>query len=383
MANRKTLNKEPFLHVSRRTNIDTKGKLIIKVASIVSALLLCGLISNIIAPGSFGEFYSGLFAGTFVSLGTSLATLWDAALLLLIAVAITPSFKMKFWNIGAEGQVLMGTLGAAIVMKFLAPSMPNFLALLLMLLLAVLFGSIWAFIPAICKAFFNTNETLFTLMMNYIAIYIVSAFSEANKGSRTSIGIINQDGHEGWLPDIFGQKYMLCIFIIILLVLAVWFFLKYSKKGYEIAVLNGSVKTAEYVGINVKLVTIRTMIMAGALCGIAGFLIASGGAHTVSENVVNGKGFTAVMVSWLGHFNPLEMSVYAVLYSFITIGTGSTAGDLGYSADIAAVLSGLFFLIILASEFFVNFKIKFNHHKKASDEGTNVPPSDTVTEGGK
>lgn len=383
MADRKTLKREPFIHVSRRTNIDTKGKLIVKGSSILAALLLCGLISNIIAPGSFLNFYNGLFTGTFITLGTSLATLWDAALLLLIAVAITPAFKMKFWNIGAEGQVLMGTLGAAIIMKFLAPSMPNVLSLLLMLLVAIVFGSIWAFIPAICKAFFNTNETLFTLMMNYIAIYIVAAFSEANKGSRTSIGMINQETHQGWLPDIFGQKYVLCILIIILLVLAVWFFLKYSKKGYEIAVLNGSVKTAEYVGINVKLVTIRTMIMAGALCGIAGFLIASGGAHTVSENVVNGKGFTAVMVSWLGHFNPLEMGVYALLCSFITIGTGSTAGDLGYSADMASVLSGLFFLIILASEFFINFKIKFNRHKKVSDDGNSVPPSETATEGGK
>ena len=385
MTNKKTLKGEPFIRISRRTDINVKGKTIIKASAILGAFLLCGILSTIISPGSFFGFYGSMFSGTFFSIGTSLATLWDAALLLLIAAAITPSFKMKFWNIGAEGQVLMGCLGAATVMKFVAPHIPNVIALLLMLVLAIVFGAFWAFIPGLFKAFFGTNETLFTLMMNYVAMYIVAAFSEANKApGRTDIGVINQSTHAGWLPDLFGQRYIICIVVIALLVTGIWFFLKYTKKGYEIAVLNGSVRTAEYVGINVKYVTIRTMVMAGALCGIAGFLIVSGGAHSVSENVVSFKGYTAVMISWLGHFNPLEMTLYAVLYSFITIGGGAAAGDWGYSGDVASVFSGILFLIILASEFFVNFRVKFNIHKKKKEEDvdTSLPPTGLAEKGG-
>ncbi len=374
--------KERIVRISRRPSIKWWQRLIIIASAILVAFLMCGVISTIAAPGTFFEFYQLFFEGPFVSGDAFLVVLWNAALLFLIAVALTPVFKMKFWNIGAEGQVLMGCLGAAMLMKFLAPHVPNPVAIILMLVLAIIFGSIWAAIPALFKAFFNTNETLFTLMMNYIATFIAAAFSKANKAvGNTEIGTINISGHEGWLPNLFGKDYILCIIIIIFLVFGVWFFLKFSKKGYEIAVLNGSVRTAEYVGINVKWVTIRTMLMGGALCGIAGFLIVSGSAHTIGGNVVNGRGFTAVMISWLGHFNPLQMSLYALLYSIITIGGGSAAGDLGYSADVATVFSGIFFLIILASEFFINFRLKFNFHRKKKEDDN--PPSETMVEGSK
>ena len=192
MANKSILRGEPVIRVSRRADISWKGTTIVKASSILCAFLLCGLLSTIIAPGSFFSFYGGIFSGTFVNFDTTLATLWDAAILLLIAVAITPAFKMKFWNIGAEGQVLMGCLGAAMLMKFLAPHVPNPVAIILMLVLAIIFGSIWAAIPALFKAFFNTNETLFTLMMNYIATFIAAAFSKANKAlGNTEIGTIN------------------------------------------------------------------------------------------------------------------------------------------------------------------------------------------------
>ena len=338
-----------------------KTTIIVRVVTILSALLMCGLVSTIVAPGSFLDFYIYIYEGTLFSFNTLLATIWNAGLLLLIAAAITPAFKMKFWNIGAEGQVLMGALGAVIIMKFVAPSIPNALALLLMLVFSIVFSSIWAFIPSLFKALFNTNETLFTLMMNYIAIGIVASFSLRYKApTSTALGIINQDTHQGWLPEIGGYKYIINIIVIIVLVVLVWGYLKFSKHGYEIAVLNGSERTAEYVGINVKTVTMRTMILCGVLCGIAGFLIVAGASHTVSDTVVGGRGFTAVMISWLGHFNPLEMALYALLNEFISTGGRNAAGNLGYSVEVARVLSGLFFLAILTSEFFTNFRIKLD-----------------------
>lgn len=378
MANEKSIVRKPLVHISRRGDVNKKTTIIVKAASILAAFLLCGLISTIVAPGSFLDFYLYLYEGTMYSTNTILATLWNAGLLLLIAAAITPAFKMRFWNIGAEGQVLMGALGAAIIMKFIAPSIPNFAAILLMFMAAVFFSMFWAFVPAFFKAIFNTNETLFSLMMNYVAMGIVASFSLRYKApTGTAIGIINQDTRLGWLPEIGGYKYIINIVIIIALVVLVWGYLKFSKHGYEISVINGSERTAEYVGINVKVVTIRTMLVCGLVCGVAGFLIVSGASHTVSDSVVGGRGFTAVMISWLGHFNPLEMMLYAVLNAFISTGGSNAAGNLGYSGEVAKVLSGLFFLAILTSEFFINFQIKFNlsFNKKKT--------IDTNLEGGK
>ena len=383
MPRETTLGRKPLIHISRRNLVDRKTVIIIKAISIAAALLFCGIISNIFAPGSFFDFYLYLVEGTFYSVNTMLATFWSAAILLLIAAAITPAFKMKFWNIGAEGQVLMGAFGAAIIMKFVAPNIPNALALVLMLLMAILFAAIWAFIPAIFKAFFNTNETLFTLMMNYIAMGIVAAFSLKFKATgSTALGILNASTHAGWIPEIMNYKYIINIVVIAVLVLGVWFYLKYSKHGYEIAVLNGSVRTAEYVGINVKLVTMRTLLLCGALCGVAGFLIVAGASHTVSESIVGGKGFTAVMISWLGHFNPLEMILYSLLNAVITTGSSSAAANLGYSGEVASVLSGIFFLIILVSEFFVNFRVIINLPKKNKGDNPPIKPQKKM-EGGK
>ena len=179
-----------------------------------------------------------------------------------------------------------------------------------------------------------------------------------------------------------NYKYIINIFVIAVLVFGVWFYLKYSKHGYEIAVLNGSVRTAEYVGINVKLVTMRTLLLCGALCGVAGFLIVAGASHTVSESIVGGKGFTAVMISWLGHFNPLEMILYSLLNAVITTGSSSAAANLGYSGEVASVLSGVFFLIILVSEFFVNFKVIINLPKKNKGDNPPIEPQKKM-EGGK
>ena len=360
--------RNPLFHITRRNDVPRWFVFVIKASFIVGALLLCGIISFLVSPipldempDKFVNYYLFVIEGTFFNLNTTFSTLWNASLLLIIAAAITPAFKMKFWNIGAEGQVLMGCFGAAIVMKFIAPYIPNFLALFLMLALALIFAIVWAAIPAFFKAFFNTNETLFTLMMNYIAIGLVAAFSLKFKATgSTALGVLNADTHAGWMPELFGSSYIIGIFVIINLVVALWFYLRFSKHGYEIAVLNGSVRTAEYVGINVKVVTIRTMILCGAACGIAGFLLASGSSHTVSETVVGGRGFTAVMISWLGHFNPLEMVIYSLLSAIITSGSSNAAGNLQYSGEVANVLSGLFFLLILTSEFFTNFRVKFN-----------------------
>ncbi len=356
------MEKERIIRISRRPEMKLWKKIVLKVGFVIFALLVCGILSTIVKPGSFGLFYEYMINGTFYSGKTIVKLLWETALLFIIAVALTPAFKMKFWNIGAEGQVLMGALGALIALKFIAPYVPNFLAIIIEIIMAVTFAAIWSFIPAFFKARFNTNETLFTLMMNYIAMGLVAACVIAWSTSGSNVlGIINNTKHEGWLPFIgsLGNSYIINIIIVVILAGVIWAYLKYSQHGYELSVVGGSVNTAKYVGINVRLVIIRTMIVSGALCGIAGFLLVAGSSHTITSTIVGGKGFTAILVAWLGDFSIPLIAVYSFLVAFVSIGSSNAAAWIGYSSTISNVLTGIFFLLIVVSTFFVSFKVDF------------------------
>ena len=368
------MKKERLIRVSRRTNVKLWQRITFKVIFIVIALLICGLLSEVVSPGSFGMFYKYMIDGTFFNVKTTVSLLWNAALLFIIAVALSPAFKMRFWNIGAEGQCLMGALGALIILKFVAPNIPSFLAIILEFIVAIAFAIIWAVIPAFFNAKFNTNETLFTLMMNYIAMGIVAACAIAWSTSGSNIiGVVNSDTHQGWLPFVgdVGNSYILNIILIALAATAVSIYLKFSQHGYELSVVGGSRNTARYVGINVKTVIVRTLLLSGAICGLAGFLMVAGASHTVSSSIVGGRGFTAILVCWLGEFNVPLMAVYSFLVSFVSIGSSNASAWIGYSSTISSVLTGIFFLLIIVSNFFVNFKISIrlpNFFKKKEVE---------------
>lgn len=381
--------RKPLIRISRKQDFPRYQKILIKLGTIIFSILLCAFISNCISSGSFGVFLQNVFVNNFASvrkgvtsfsLQKTISLLWSTAILFLIALAVTPAFKMKFWNIGGEGQILMGGFGALIVMKFLAPGIRNnFAVLTLMLLFAMTFGAIWALIPTIFKCIFNTNETLFTLMMNYISMAIVGFFSyEWRATGKTAIGIVNEDTKLGRIPKVtmFDGKsydYIIGIIIVIIIALILTLYLKYFKHGYEISVIGGSRNTAKYVGISINKVTIRTMLLSGALAGLCGWLLVAAGSHSINETLVNGRGFTGVLISWLGHFNTLEMAAYSFLVSFISIGSENAASVLNYSSSVSSILVGVFFLLIIASEFFVNFKLTFNFNflRKERKDGSN------------
>ena len=352
--------KERIIRISRRPFIKWWQKLLITVGAMLIAFLLFGVISNIAAPGSFGEFYQLFFEGPFISFDSFLGVLWDAALLFIIAVALTPVFKMKFWNIGAEGQCLMGGLGAMIVLYFIAPKVPLFVALLLELVLAIVFAVVWAVIPGIFKALFNTNETLFTLMMNYVASGLVWAFVLAN--SNTVTGTINElypDEHFGWIPimEKFNNSYIVNIVIVILVAVLIWVYMRFSKHGYELSVVGGSQNTARYVGINVKKVIIRTVILTGIICGVVGFLVVAGSFHTITPEALGGRGFTAILICWIGEFNVPAMGAYSFIINFVSTGCKDASKWLPYSDKLGNICVALFFVLLLVSTFFVNFKV--------------------------
>ena len=238
-------------------------------------------------------------------------------------------------------------------------SLPNGLLLVVMFLAAAAAGGFWAFIPGISKAKLNTNETLFTLMMNYIAIQLTSffvTFWENSYGSNI-VGTINLESHKGWFPDVFGQMYGLNVIIVAVLAVTMYFYLKSTKHGFEIAVVGESHDTARYAAINVPAVTVRTVTLSGAVCGIAGFLAVAGQGHTISTNTAGGRGYVAIIVAWLAKFNTLVMILVSFLIVFLEMGAREIASKFNISDNLSQVSTGIILFFILGSEFFINYKV--------------------------
>ena len=274
------MHKEPLFHVVKRDTLPRKKRVLTRTIAIVIALLLCALITAFATGVNPISVYGSIVKGAFGSVRKTWITFQDLSLLLIISLALTPAFRMRFWNIGGEGQVLMGGLAAAACMITLekyciSGGLNNFLVILIMIVASLTAGAIWGLIPALFKAKWNTNETLSTLMMNYIATQIVAFYTivwEVPKGSGT-IGIINQNSEIGWLPQVFESKYLLSILVAVIVTGSMYIYLKYTKHGYEITVVGESENTARYVGMKVGKVIIRTMAISGALCGLAGLLL--------------------------------------------------------------------------------------------------------------
>ncbi len=360
MVAEKKKEKERLFHLVKRTDIEPWKKWLVRAIAILGALLIAGLVSAILTDfGQFGSFYKYLFTGAFGSPWKIQVLFQNWAILMCISLAVTPAFKMRFWNIGAEGQTLISSLAAVTVIMYLGGKVPDAVLILLMFAASLVAGGVWGAIPAIFKAQWGTNETLFTLMMNYVATHLVlfSVNAWATDGSAT-LGILEYGSFDG----IFGAGYVQNIVFVTILTVIMFIYLKFAKHGYELEVVGESQNTAKYIGINVKKVIIRTMIFSGVICGFAGFLLVGGSpTPTVNGDLVGGRGFTAILVSWLAQFNPILMIVVVLLVVFLERGAAEAANimRLGTSSAFVNIVVGIFFLLIIASEFFVNYRIKF------------------------
>ena len=361
--------REPLFHIVKRDTLPWSQAWGIRAIAIVLALLLCALITTLCTHLNPLKVFGTMFSGAFGSSRKIWILGQNLAILLCISLAVTPAFKMRFWNIGAEGQVLAGGLAAAACMICLGDKVPNGLLFVLIIAAGIAAGAVWGVIPAIFKAKWNTNETLFTLMMNYVATQLVAYFIivwEVPKGAG-QIGIINQATELGWLPQLGGNKYLLSIVVAAVVTVAVYVYLNYSKHGYEISVVGESERTARYVGIKVEKVIMRTMALSGAICGLAGLLLVGGINHTVTTTIAGGRGFTAVMVSWLAKFNPIIMVFTSLLLVFLERGAGEISTAFGLNHSFSDILTGIILFFIIGSEFFISYKISFRKAAKKED----------------
>ncbi len=361
MAKSKNDVKTPLFHIVKREPLPFLSALGIRVAAVISALIVSALVITILSQQNPLEVYKAMIEGSFGSTVRVWNLLQNLAMLLCVSLVVTPAFKMKFWNIGAEGQVLIAGLATISCMFFLGGKIPLPLLLLVMLGASILAGIVWAVLPAVSKALWNTNETLFTLMMNYIAIQMVAYFLK--RYVKSGSGVLEPMPQYG-LPIIADMQYLLSILVVLALTIAVYVYLKHSKQGYEISVVGESVNTAKYIGINVKKVIIRTLAISGAIAGVAGFLLVGGINHTISTTTVGGRGFTAIMVSWLAKFNPLIMIVTSFLIVFMERGAEQISSDFDVDPSISDILTGIILFFIIGCEFFLQYKIVFNKHRK-------------------
>ena len=356
------MNGSSRFHISKRATIPWYLAWAIRLGAVVLAMIVCALVTTLLTGQNPLGVYATIIEGSFGTIRKFWVLLQEMAILLCVSLAVTPAFKMRFWNIGAEGQILVGAIASAACMIYLK-NIPTVLLLVVMVIASLLAGGIWGLFPGLFKAKWNTNETLFTLMMNYVATFLVGYFLViwVPSGS-SSLGKLKY----GKLPS-FGNDYLLIILIVLALTAALYIYLNYTKQGYEINVVGESVRTARYIGINVNKVIIRTMILSGALCGLAGYLIGAGLDQTVTADSVGGQGFTGIMVAWLGKFNPLAMILTAGLIQVLNQGAAQISQDFDVSGAFPDVIVGIILFFVIGSEFFINYKIHFRgHHDHAT-----------------
>ncbi len=366
----KLIIREPFIRIAKRDALTMPKKILIRAVSILLALVLDAIFIVLVTGLNPIAVYLEIFKATFQ---TPLRFAWamrDMVSLLCVGIALAPAFKMRFWNIGAEGQVLMGGFATALCMIHLGQKLPTPLLFAAMFIASVAAGALWSFIPAYFKANWNTNETLFTLMMNYVAIQLVAYSTNIMRGQASSLGTINMGTKIGWFPKILGHDFTINIIIVAVLTVLMYIYLKRTKHGYEISVVGESEKTARYAGINVRRVTIRTLIISGAICGLCGFITVAGNKHTIATNTAGGYGFTAIIVAWLSKFNTFYMALISFLLIFLEKGAGQIASAYMLNDYIADIISGVILFCILGSEFFINYRMLFRHKKDENDENT-------------
>lgn len=353
--------KTPLIRLVKRGVMDPKKVWAIRIGSILFAFIL-GMIPILMAGANPFESYGIIISGALSKPGYIRQTVKRAVPLLGAALAIAPCFKMRFWNIGAEGQITMGAIFASAIAIWFQDSIPALPLLVMMMLAGIIGGAIWAFIPGFFKARYNTNETLFTLMMNYIAIGIVRWLQGGPWEGRPGTQIIPMFKDNARLPNVFG---IYCGWIIVLvMVVIVHIYMNYTKHGYEVAVIGDSINTARYAGMNVGWVMMRTMLFSGAICGCVGWMLVSGANGTLNADVAGGVGFTAITVAWLSQLNCFAMIIIASILAIIGKGSATLQTKLNVPASVADIVSGILLFCMLGCEFFINYKMVFRGKKE-------------------
>ena len=352
---------EPLVRIVRRAEMPAGRVALLAGLSLVLGILV-GALFILLLGYNPAEVYAAIVKGAFRSKLAVQGTVKIAIPLLITSLGLSLAFKMKFWNIGGEGQIIMGAIAATYFGVFHG-DWPHWLLLAAMLLAGMIGGGLWGLIPAFFKTRFGTNETLLTLMLNYIALYMIKFLREGPWRDPTSTAFpqIAMFGDNARLDNVFGVHAGWILALV--LVALVFVYTRYTKHGFEIAVVGESENTARYAGMNVKKIVMRTMFISGGICGIAGMCQVAGTAYTLSDGVTGGVGFTAIIVAWLAQFNSIVMVIFSFLLIVLQKGAMAIASLYGLSQEVSQMITGIILFFLLGSEFFVNYTVHFRGKK--------------------
>lgn len=358
--------REPFVRMVRRESIKPSHVWLIRAAAVALALVIGGLIVLCLGHNP-AAVYADMVIGSLGSRTVLVETIRIAIPLLITALGVSLAFKMRFWNIGGEGQILFGGMAASYLALFYADKLPPAALLTAMAVAAAAAGALAGLLPALFRARWNTNETLFTLMLNYIALCTVKYLQNGPLKDPKLRGFpkIAMFAEAARLPKVFGVH--IGWIVALALVALVYFYLNHTKHGYEITVVGESPRTAKYAGMRVGWIVVRTMCVSGALCGLAGFIQVSGADYTLTESTGGGAGFTAITVAWLSHLNPVAMVFVSFAIAVLKKGANKIQTTLKIPASAADVLTGVILFFMLGCEFFINYKLIFRGGKEPVD----------------
>ena len=356
-------------HVVKRENCPLWKSACFYAIAVFVALILGIIVLLAIDVNPF-EYYFQMFTlgtvGNKIAYRTVMNYLKEFVPLALTSVALSLSFKMRFWNIGGEGQFIMGAIAAGAVAFKLGPALPNFLTLLLMCAAAMLAAGAYGLIVALLKVRFGTNETLMTLMFNYVALYVLYYIGETKADWNFFLRedsvrpVFKPFGDLASFASIpFGEKFSLnvCVILTLLIGTLIYFYLKKTKHGYEISVVGDSIGTARYAGMKVKWIILRTVFLSAALIGLAAsFKVGTAG--VLSTSITNDVGWTGIIVAWLSHLNTPMIFLVSALICLLQQGSIVANADFGsVDASFANMLQGAILFLVLAADFFTRFRI--------------------------
>lgn len=341
----------------KRTNMSKRKASMIRLSAVLLALLCSSLFILIMGHNPI-KVYVSMLAGAFGSKHRLIETLKVAIPIIIASIGIMVAFKMKFWNIGGEGQILMGAC-AATFFALNYSHLPKPLLLFLMLLAGIIGGGLWAVIPGLLKIQYDTNETIITLMLNYIAIKWITYLQYGPWKDPDAHGFPKIANFEAnaILPKVFGLHIGWVIALIIVVIIAV--LMKHSKWGYNISVIGESLDTARYSGIKIKRTILTSVFVSGAICGIVGFIQASAVDQTLTAHLSAGYGFTAIITTWLSALAPMVIVPVSILFAALVKGGSfiQTAFQIPNSAS--AILQSMILFFVIGSEFFVKYALVF------------------------
>lgn len=352
------------LKFSKRLERPGGLRVAVPVLSVVLALLCGALLLALYGQSPLAVYRSMLDSAFGTYYGFS-ETLVKATPLMLAALAISLAFRMKLWNIGAEGQIYMGAFAASGIALLLG-HWPAWLLLPLMTLAGMLAGALWAYIPGLLKASLQVNETLTSLLLNYVAILWVGylCLGPWRDPAGLNFPLSARFADNATLPTLGDSRIHLGLLAALVLAVVLWLVIERTRWGYEIRVIGESWEAARYAGINIPRNIVLVMALSGALAALAGVFEVAGITHRLQQGLSPGYGYSAIIVAWLGQLNPLAIVPVAILFGALLVGGYSVQTE-GIPFAIALILQGLILFFLLGGEVFITHRLTWSHKRRA------------------